>query len=80
MYCSHQITVISIPLTKKKLVSLKSIFQALSIGTHRIKISHLRAQAVMSKDSKVVDEIRVRGYARSFSSAHSQKITRGHNI
>jgi len=49
-------------------VLLKSIFQALSNGiifsvlkyklhilnkTHKIKISHLRAQAVMSKESRV---------------------------
>jgi len=34
----------------------------------------------MSKDSRVGGEIPVRGYARSLSPAHSQKITRGHNI
>jgi len=45
-----------------------------------IKTSHLRSQAVMSKDSRVGHEIRVRGYARSLSPAHSQKITRSHNI
>jgi len=48
--------------------------------THKITISHLRAQAVMSKDPRVGGEIRVHGYARSLSPAHSQKITRGHNI
>jgi len=31
-------------------------------------------------DSRVGGEIRVRGYARSLSPAHSQKIARGHNI
>jgi len=48
--------------------------------THKIKILHLRAQAVMSKDSRVGGEIQVHGYARSLSPAHSQKITKGHNI
>jgi len=47
--------------------------------THKIKISHLRAQAVMSKDLRVGGEIRFRGYARSLSPAHSQKKPRGHN-
>jgi len=48
--------------------------------THKIIISHFRAQAVMSKDSMVGGEIRVRGYGRSLSPGHSQKIARGHNI
>jgi len=40
--------------------------------THKTIISHLRAQAVMIKDSGVGGEIRVCGYGRSLSPAHSQ--------
>jgi len=50
---------------------------AIAIGTAKAAASVV---PVMSKDSRVGGEIPVRGYARSLSPAHSQKITRGHNI